>query len=33
MRGRGASISAVALHFGVDLHTAKKALRWFRERG
>ena len=29
MRARGVSMSAVARHFGVDYHTAGKAVRWF----
>ena len=32
MRTAGASVRGVALHFGVDHHTADKALRWFRDR-
>ena len=29
MRARGVSMHAVAKHFGVDDHTAAKAVRWF----
>ena len=29
---RGARVSGIAKHFGVDDHTAAKALRWFRSR-
>ena len=32
MFGHGARVSAIAKHFGVDHHTAAKALRWFRSR-
>ena len=32
MHARGMRISAIAKHFGVDHHTADKALRWFRSR-
>ena len=32
MHDRGARVSAIAKHFGVDHHTAAKALRWFRSR-
>ena len=32
MHARGMRISAIAKHFGVDHHTAEKALRWFRSR-
>ena len=28
----GLTIKAVAAHFGVDDHTAAKAVRWFRSR-
>ena len=31
MRGRGVSVTAIARHFGVDCHTAAKALRWFKQ--
>ena len=30
MRDRGDRVSAIAKHFGLDHHTADKALRWFR---
>ena len=30
MRGAGAAFHAIAEHFGVDDHTAGKAVRWFR---
>ena len=29
---RGARVSRIAKNFGVDHHTAAKALRWFRSR-
>ena len=29
MRVQGVSVTAIARHFGVDYHTAAKALRWF----
>ena len=29
---RDLSLNAIAKHFGVDDHTAAKALRWFRSR-
>ena len=32
MDARGARVSGIAQHFGVDYHTAAKALRWFRSR-
>ncbi len=32
MFDRGARVSGIAKHFGVDHHTAAKALRWFRSR-
>ena len=32
MYARGVRVSAIAKHFGVDHHTADKALRWFRTR-
>ena len=32
MQGRGVLVSAIAKHFGVDHHTADKALGWFRSR-
>ena len=32
MYTRGVRVSAIAKHFGVDHHTADKALRWFRSR-
>ena len=32
MYARGVRGSAIAKHFGVDHHTADKALRWFRSR-
>ena len=32
MHERGAPVSGIAKHFGVDHHTAAKALRWFRSR-
>ena len=32
MHDRGARVSGIAKHFGVDHHTAAKALRWFRSR-
>ena len=32
MRAAGVSVRAISLHFGVDHHTAEKALRWFRAR-
>ena len=33
MRAAGVSVRAISLHFGVDYHTAEKALgRWFRAR-
>ena len=32
MFDRGARVTAIARRFGVDHHTAAKALRWFRSR-
>ena len=32
MQDRGARVSAISRHFGVDHYTAAKALRWFRQR-
>ena len=32
MQDRGLSVAAIARHFGVDDHTAGKAIRWFRGR-
>ena len=32
MYARGVRVSGIAKHFGVDHHTADKALRWFRSR-
>ena len=32
LRERGVSVAAIAQLFGVDHHTASKALRWFAER-
>ena len=32
MHAGGISLRAIAENFGVDDHTAAKALRWFRER-
>ena len=32
MHERGAPVSGIAKHFGLDHHTAAKALRWFRSR-
>ncbi len=32
MHDRGVGVSRIAKHFGVDHHTAAKALRWFRSR-
>ena len=32
MRDAGVRVSAIAKHFGVDHHTADKALGWFRSR-
>ena len=32
MRDRGVTVAAIARHFGVDDHTAGKAIRWFRQR-
>ena len=32
MRDRGVTVAAIARHFGVDDHTAAKAIRWFRQR-
>ena len=32
MYARGVLASGIAKHFGVDHHTADKALRWFRSR-
>ena len=32
MHERGTPVSRIAKHFGVDHHTAAKALRWFRAR-
>ena len=32
LRDRGVSVARIALLFGVDHHTAKKALRWGAER-
>ena len=32
MRVKGVSVTAIARHFGVDYHTAVKALRWFGRR-
>ena len=32
MHERGVPVSGIAQHFGVDHHTAAKALRWFRSR-
>ena len=32
MHERGAPVNGIAKHFGVDHHTAAKALRWFRSR-
>ena len=32
MRGQGVSVTAIARYFGVDYHTAAKALRWFGRR-
>ena len=29
MRDQGASVTVIARHFGIDYHTADKALRWF----
>ena len=32
MHQRGVSIARIAKHFGIDDHTAAKALRWFKQR-
>ena len=32
LRERGVSVAAIARRFGVDHHTAAKALRWLAER-
>ena len=32
MQDRGVTVAAIARHFGVDDHTAGKAIRWFRGR-
>ena len=32
MQDRGVCVAAIARHFGVDDHTAAKAIRWFRQR-
>ena len=32
MRDRGDHVSAIARKFGVDYHTADKAIRWYRQR-
>ena len=32
MRDRGNRVSAIARKFGVDYHTADKAIRWYRQR-
>ena len=32
MRDQGVSVTAIARYFGVDYHTAAKALRWFEQR-
>jgi len=29
MQARGARVAVIARHFGVDHHTAAKAVRWF----
>ena len=31
MQNRGVTVAAIARHFGVDDHTADKAIRWFRQ--
>ena len=31
MEDQGVTVAAIARHFGVDDHTAGKAIRWFRE--
>ena len=30
MLDRGVRVNAIARHFGVDYHTADKAVRWYR---
>ena len=32
MQDRGVRVAAIARHFGVDYHTADKAIGWFRGR-
>ena len=32
MRDRGDRVSAIPRNFGVDYHTADKAIRWYRQR-
>ena len=32
MQDQGVTVAGIARHFGVDHHTADKALRWFRQR-
>ena len=32
MRHRSVAVAAIARYFGVDYHTAAKAIRWFRQR-
>ena len=31
MRDQGVTVAAIGRHFGVDDHTAGKAIRWFRQ--
>jgi len=32
MRARGLSVAAIARYFGIDDHTAAKAIRWFHRK-
>ena len=32
MQQRGVTVAAIGRHFGVDAHTAAKAIRWFRQK-